>query len=156
MSISTHFDYDYIAFRSPCAQKGHPTWKGTPIHRTNKSTIVDWFSFSSVGGDICIMVWYPVSYSLKMKSWTACLQTSLPQSFACRNHIRVYKKFPSEDRLVVCGTQAAQDPQCRTLPVSVWVCEEGGCMHACIWIGLIYLLSFHQLKINLNHVFICI
>jgi len=38
-------------------------------------------------------------------------------SFACRNHIRVYKKIPGEDRIFLCGTQSAQLPQCRTLSI---------------------------------------
>ena len=44
------------------------------------------------------------------------------QGFACRNHIRVYKRIPGDpNRLLVCGTQAAVNPQCRTVSVSALV-----------------------------------
>ena len=44
------------------------------------------------------------------------------QGFACRNHIRVYKRIPGDsNRLLVCGTQAAVNPQCRTVNVSALV-----------------------------------
>ena len=37
------------------------------------------------------------------------------QESACRNHIRVYKKIPSQPSvLLVCGTQGGISPQCRT------------------------------------------
>lgn len=37
------------------------------------------------------------------------------QSYACHNHIRVYQKFPGQDLLFVCGSNAAGDPLCRTV-----------------------------------------
>ena len=40
---------------------------------------------------------------------------SLPQSYACHNHVRVYRQFPGLDLLLVCGSNAAVDPLCRTV-----------------------------------------
>lgn len=36
----------------------------------------------------------------------------LTQGFACHNHIRVFKKIPGQDTLLVCGTYAGVEPHC--------------------------------------------
>lgn len=41
------------------------------------------------------------------------------QNYLCRNHIRVYSRVPSQPSLLyMCGTQATNTPQCRTVNVS--------------------------------------
>lgn len=69
---------------------------------------------------------------LSVYSWTAsdvskeqCLDTiSETPDFTCRNHIRVYKRLPSNSSLIlVCGTNAVVEPSCRLLQLST---DDGG------------------------------
>lgn len=60
------------------------------------------------------------------------LLTSQNPDYVCNNHIRLYRRLPSNSsQVLVCGTQAVVQPQCRILEVRVQG-EGNSCVYKCL------------------------